>query len=282
MGSRLPSLEKNVPGEAQSAPAAVVHKSGTQHPRRPLLREVLASVQVPASGHLDNRLLAHLPGEAFALLRPDLRQTIIPAGMIMLEAGRPIEKIYFPQTGLASLLVVTRDGGAIESSTIGREGAVGLHCGLGDRLSFTRAVAQIGGRFSVLRAARFAQIVQDFPDVRNLISNYTEVLWAETQQIAACNAVHDASSRLCRWLLQSADRVGSDQLTLTQEFLAQMLGVRRTTVTLLAQALQKKGVIKYSRGQISILERGALEACACECYHVIQDDRLPGSVGVRL
>src|SRR5690348_15414824 len=161
----------------------------------------------------------------------------------MLEAGRPIEQIYFPQTGLASLLVVTREGSAIESSTIGREGAIGLHRGLGARLSFTRAMAQIGGRFSVLRAARFAQIVQDFPRVRNLISDYTEVLWAETQQIAACNAVHDASSRLCRWLLQSADRVGSNQLTLTQEFLAQMLGVRRTTVTLLAQSLQKQGII---------------------------------------
>jgi CRP-like cAMP-binding protein len=115
-----------------------------------------------------------------------------------------------------------------------------------------------------------------------MITRYTEVLWAEAQQIAACNAIHDTSSRLCRWLLQTFDRVHSSQLPLTQDFVAQMLGVRRTTVTLLAQELQNKGAIRYSRGNITILDRGALEACACECYRVIQQEKLPLKIGVSL
>jgi CRP-like cAMP-binding protein len=110
--------------------------------------------------------------------------------------------------------------------------------------------------------------------IRDLASRYTEVLWAESQQTAACNAIHDGSQRLCRWLLQSADCIGSDHLLLTQEYLADMLGVRRTTVTLLAQELQERGVIRYSRGKITILDRKGLEARACECYEAIKHENL--------
>src|SRR5262249_32930821 len=158
------------------------------------------------------------------------------------------------------------DGDMIETSTVGREGAVGLHRGLGKRRSFTRAVVQIPGRFSTIAAQTFEEIALGSAAIRDMIGCYTEVLWAEAQQLAACNAIHDALSRLCRWLLQSADRAGSDHLPLTQEFLAQMLGVRRTTVTLLAQELQKKGIIRYSRGKLIIMDRTRLEDCACECY----------------
>ena len=107
-------------------------------------------------------------------------------------------------------------------------------------------------------------------ELRELIFAYIETLWAEAQQNAACNAIHDCSSRLCRWLLQCADRTGSDRVLLTQEFLAEMLGVRRTTVTLLAQELQKRGILRYSRGRITILDRAALEGGACDCYEVIR------------
>src|SRR5262249_25674016 len=135
-------------------------------------------------------------------------------------------------------------------------------------------------RFSVIPVRSFQKIVLESTAIREMIARYTEVLWAEAQQIAACNAVHDASSRLCRWLLQTSDRIQSDQVPLTQEFLAQMLGVRRTTVTLLALELQRKGVIKGNRGKVTILDRKALETCACECYEVIQQEKLPLKIGV--
>jgi len=233
-------------------------------------------------GHRENRLLAALPAETFALLGRDLRQVSLAQGASIYEPGAPIDEVYFPQTGLISLLVVTKDGGAIETAIVGREGAVGLHRALGARRSFTRATTQIGGKFSIIRASHFAQIVREDPALRDLIGRYTEVLWAEAQQTAACNAAHDASSRLCRWLLQSADRTASERVPLTQEFLAQMLSLRRTTVTLLAQALQKKGFIKYSRGHIAILDRKGLESAACECYHVTRYDSLPAKIGVKL
>ena len=159
----------------------------------------------------------------------------------------------------------------VETSTVGCEGAVGLHRGLGERQSFTRATVQVPGRFSVIAGKPFEEISVVSPGIREMIALYTEVLWAEAQQLAACNAVHDASARLCRWLLQSAKAVGSDQLALTQEFIGQMLGVRRTTVTLLAQHLQRSGAIRYRRGKISILDRATLEACACECHTVMQN-----------
>jgi CRP-like cAMP-binding protein len=139
----------------------------------------------------------------------------------------------------------------------------------------------MAGQFSVISAAKLELALGASSAAREIISRYTELLLAEAQQLAACNAVHDASSRLCRWLLQSADRSGSDQLLLTQEFLAQMLGVRRTSVTLLAQALQRRDLIKYSRGMIFILDRPGLEACACECYHTTKQDRLPLTIGLK-
>jgi CRP-like cAMP-binding protein len=234
-----------------------------------------------AHGHNDNRLLATMSPDTLALMGRDLRQISLAQGAAIYEPGDPLDQIYFPQTGMISLLVVTKKGGSIETATVGREGAVGLQRGLGTRRSFTRATAQIAGRFSVIRAAQFAPIVREDAALRDLIARYTEVLWAEAQQIAACNATHDSASRLCRWLLQSADRIGSDKVNLTQEFLAQMLGVRRTTVTLLAQSIQKKGIIKYSRGHIAILDRPGLEARACECYQIMRFDKLPHKIGVK-
>src|SRR5215831_2973201 len=191
--------------------------------------------------HRENRLLATLSGETLALLEPELKATSVAQGVVFLEPGDSIDRVYFPQSGMISLLIVGRDGEMVEVSTVGREGALGLYRGLGGRLSFTRS---------------------------------TEVLLAEAQQLAACNAIHDASSRLCRWLLQCADHINSPQLPLTQEFLAQMLGVRRTTVTLLAQEIQKRGAVKYSRGKMTILNRRMLEDGACECYEVMQRQRL--------
>jgi CRP-like cAMP-binding protein len=232
--------------------------------------------------HGDNRLLADLPRELLELMGPDLKHVTLTQGQTIYEPGEQIDQIYFPQSGMISLLVPTKDGGAVETATIGREGAVGLHSAVGKRLSFTRAMIQIAGNFSVIRATAFAQSAKDYAPVRELIARYTEVLWAEAQQIAACNAVHHGPARLCRWLLQCADRIGSDHLPLTQELIAEMLGVRRTTVTLLAQSLQREGMIKYSRGHIAILNREDLKHRACECYAVMQQEKLPLKLGVHL
>jgi CRP-like cAMP-binding protein len=217
-----------------------------------------------------NRLLAAVPDDAFILLEPDLRQLTLPQGVVCYGAGDPIDQVYFPHTGMISQLITTGDGDMVETSSTGREGAVGLQCGLGPRLSFTRTIVQIPGRFSAISAARFEHATSRSAALRDLIVRYIETVWAESQQNAACNAIHDGSSRLCRWLLQCADRIGSDQLLLTQEFLAEMLGVRRTTVTLLAQELQRRGVLRYSRGRITILDRSTLETSACECYGAIK------------
>jgi len=165
---------------------------------------------------MGNRLLAALPEDAFALLEPDLRQVSLPHGVVCYEAGTPIDQVYFPQTGMISLLVSTSDGDVVETSSVGHEGAVGLQCGFGPRVSLTRAVVQIAGMFSVISAQRFELATSHSVALRELIFGYVETLWTEAQQNAACNAIHDGSSRLCRWLLQCADRIGSEQLLLTQ------------------------------------------------------------------
>ena len=229
-----------------------------------------------------NLLLANLPGDAFILLESDLRQLTLPQGVVCYGAGDPIDQVYFPHTGMISQLITTGDGDMVETASTGREGAVGLQCGLGPRLSFTRTMVQIPGKFSAIAAVRFEHAASRSAALRELIVRYTETVWAEAQQNAACNAIHDGSSRLCRWLLQCADRTGSEQLLLTQEFLSEMLGVRRTTVTLLAQELQKRGILRYSRGRITILDRPALEANACECYEAVKHQNVSQRIGIKL
>jgi len=247
---------------------------------RPVGGEKNASYAV-GQGHCGNYLLAALPPDLMARLIGDLQMVSLAQGTVLFDPGDPIEHVYFPQSGLVSLMVISRDGDAIESATVGREGAIGLHRALGERRSFTRAAVQVAGHFSTISAAKFEPAIGASAAAREVISHYTELLWAESQQLAACNALHDAASRLCRSLLQSADRVGGDQLPLTQESLATSLGVRRTSVTLLAQTLQRRGIIRYSRGTIQILDRSELEACACECYRVMKGETLSAAIGLR-
>jgi CRP-like cAMP-binding protein len=225
-------------------------------------------------GRWGNRLLAAFPTEILDALEHDVRRIPLARGTLCFDAGARIDRVYFPITGMVSLVIPVGSGEAVETGTIGREGAAGIHCGLGIRNSYSRATIQIPGDFAVVSAVRLQQAVKDNSGLGNLISRYTETLWAEAQQTAACNAIHAASSRVCRRLLQTADLIGSDELPLTQEYLADMLGVRRTTVTLLAQELQKRGAIKYSRGKIVLLDRDALEANSCECYDAIKQESL--------
>jgi CRP-like cAMP-binding protein len=232
-----------------------------------------------------NRLLASLVPADFALLAPHLKEVSPKQGVFLQEAGDPIEQVYFPQSGMISLLAVMEAGNAVETATIGREGAVGAMSGLGARTATGRAVVQVMGVTARITVARFIEAVNLSPALRDLVIRYNDVQMALVQQSAGCNALHHVDSRLCRWLLQTRDRSDSDVLPLTQEFLSEMLGVQRTTVTMLARELQDLGLIHYRRGRIEIRDRSGLERKACECYDVVRrktdevftQPRLPGA-----
>jgi CRP-like cAMP-binding protein len=216
-----------------------------------------------------NALLSALPQAALAGVH--FLHLELPQGEVCFDAGDLIQRVYFPTSGLISLVVSTKKGELIEAGMIGREGAAGLQSALGQRFSFPRAVVQIAGTFYVTSAEALRRAVAASDEAKALVQQYIEALWAEAQQIATCNAAHDAAPRLARWLLQCADRTGTKRFMVTQEFLGERLGVRRTTVTELAEHLRDRGVIKYSRGKIAVIDHAALEACACECYRTINE-----------
>ena len=215
-------------------------------------------------------LLGGLPAKDLAMLDPFLKDIMLQQGTVLQEQGDRIEHVYFPHGGFISLLAVMRQGDAIEIATIGYEGAVGSLAALGPRRSHTRAVVQVSGVASRIAAARFRQAAEESEAIRSIVVRYGEMLLIQVQQTAACNALHVVEARLSRWLLQARDRLESNTICLTHEFLSQMLGVRRTTVTVVAHMLQQAGLIRYHRGQIEILDRSGLEARACECYEAIR------------
>lgn len=219
---------------------------------------------------MDNALLSALPrGQFNILLRPYLTVLSIAQGMVLLESGDESERVYFPHNGMFSLLVVLQDGKSIETATVGREGVVGGMAGLGLHKSLVRVVVQLSMGVSRIPAAQFRKAAASSEAIRDMCIRYNEVLLSQARVTAACNALHSIESRFCRWLLQSADRAGGDTVALTQEFLAEMLGVRRTSVTDVAGKLQHAGVISYSRGVIKILDRAGLEHISCECYQTL-------------
>ena len=220
---------------------------------------------------LDNKLLASLPRDHFDRLAPHLSPATLQQGLVLFEAGDEVDQIYFPHYGMLSLLVVLRDGKAIETATVGREGVAGAMAGLGLYKSLVRVVVQMPFGGSRIAATHFRTIAAGSDPVRNLCIRYNEVLLSQARVTAACNALHPIEARFCRWLLQSADRAASDTVELTQEFLAEMLGVRRTSVTEVASRVQNAGAITYSRGVIRILDRPALMRKSCECYQTLLD-----------
>jgi CRP-like cAMP-binding protein len=220
--------------------------------------------------HGRNRLLGILPPSDLALLTPHLRDVRFEQGAMLQEAGEPIEQVYFPHNGMISLLAVMRDGSGIETATIGREGAVSVMAGFGSRRSASRAVMQVAGDVSHIASPKFRAAVESSAALRNLVVLYNDVQMALFQQTAGCNALHHVEKRFCRWLLQTRDRCDSDEIPLTQEFLSEMLGVQRTSVTLIARSLQTAGLIKYRRGRIDILDRDGLEKRSCECYETVR------------
>jgi CRP-like cAMP-binding protein len=219
---------------------------------------------------LDNKLLSALPRDQLDLLAPHLSTRELPQGVVLLEPGEEFDHVYFPHNGMLSLLVVMSDGKAIETATVGREGVVGAMAGLGLYKSSVRVVVQLPMAVTTIVASQFRKAVDKSHAIRDLCVRYNEVLLIQARVTAACNAVHPVEARFCRWLLQSADRAESDTVQLTQEFLAEMLGVRRTSVTDVASNIQKLGAITYSRGVIHIVDRKALERLSCECYGTLR------------
>jgi CRP-like cAMP-binding protein len=217
-----------------------------------------------------NRLLSLLSPTDLSLLAPDLRDISLSRGALLHDIGDPVEHVYFPRGGMISLLAVMQTGETVETATIGREGAVGLAAGLGSRSAAGRAVVQLPGAAARISATRLHAAASQSSAIHDLAVRYNDLLISQIQQSVACNALHHVEARLCRWLLQTHDRVGGDLLPLTQELLGQMLGVRRTTVTIVARVLQRTGMIRYRRGIIQILDRHALEDGACECYAAIR------------
>jgi len=226
-------------------------------------------LHAPSTSSLDNKLLASLPRQDFEALAAHLTQVSLRQGEIICEAGAEVDQVYFPQGGMFSLLAVLRDGKAIETATVGREGVVGAMAGLGLYKSLVRVTVQLPLPASRIAAALFRRTVAASEPLRDMCIRYNEIMLSQARITAACNALHPVEERLCRWLLQSADRAASDSLTLTHELLAEMLGVRRTSVTEVARKIQQKGVISYTRGVIRILDRAALERLSCECYETL-------------
>jgi CRP-like cAMP-binding protein len=178
--------------------------------------------------------------------------------------------VYFPYDGMISLMTLMQNGAAIESATVGPEGGLGLMAAVAPRQSLSRAVVQTPCRAGRIGAAVLHEAWERSPRIRDLVDRHTEALYGHAIQSAACNALHSVEARFCRWLLTCRDRISSDSMALTQESLADMLGVQRTTVTAVARVLQDRGVIRYRRGMVDILDLAGLEAIACECYGVVR------------
>ena len=225
----------------------------------------------------ENRLLAALPRDEYDWLLTQLQKVSLPLKDILYEANGPIPHVFFPLNGVVSL-VIMEGGFTLELGTIGNEGMVGTPVFLGAESSPTRAISQVPGEALRMETKVFQEEMQLGGPLYGLVQRYTQAMINQISQSTVCNHRHSVQKRMCRWLLMSHDRVGTDEFQLTQEFLAQMLGVRRPTVTAVAGILQKAGLISYHRGKLTILDRKGLEAASCECYEVVAKelDRLLG------
>jgi CRP-like cAMP-binding protein len=223
------------------------------------------------SKYRENRLLCVMAADDLAGLQPNLKKFSMAPGAVLHAPGQPIEHVYFPVSGMVSLLAVMRTGEQIETATIGREGVLGASIGCDGTESVGQAMVQIEGIAWQLQTSKFLEMYQASATFRTLMNRFQNLLLLQAQQWAACHALHTVTPRLCRWLLQSQDITQSDMVPLTQDALSHVLGVRRTTVTSCARALQTTGLIQYRRGHIKILNRDGLKDLACECYEAHSD-----------
>jgi CRP-like cAMP-binding protein len=222
-----------------------------------------------------NRLLAMLSQAEREQLGPELELVELELRQMLYEEGQPIEHVYFPISGVLSLVSQMEDGRAVEVATIGNEGMAGLPVFLQATLTSAHmSFAQIPGQALRMTAGRFGEFIASPQNggLHTALNRYTQALISMIARAVACNSLHSLQQRACRWLLQTHDRVGGDEFVLTQEFLSQMLGVTRASVNEVAQELQDAGAIEYRRGRMAILDRGLLESRTCECYGVIRDE----------
>jgi CRP-like cAMP-binding protein len=217
-----------------------------------------------------NRLLASLPSNVFSAIAPHLKVVELKFGDVLAEAGSPIRQIYFPYSGVISLVVELDVGMMIETAMVGRDGALNGASALDGKVSPNKGIVQIAGSAGTIQVDRLRRLANEFEPFRARLIRHEQVLFAQSQQSAACNASHKIEARMCRWLLHMRDLADSDDLVLTQQFLAQMLGVTRPSVSVAASPLQKARLIKYSRGRIRLLNVAGLKKGACECYDTVK------------
>jgi CRP-like cAMP-binding protein len=223
-----------------------------------------------------NRLLGALPADVQDRIVPYLELVPMSLGKVLYESGNALRHVYFPADCIISLLYVMESGASAEISVVGNEGLVGIALFMGGESTTGRAIVQSAGHAYRLQGKRFKDEVDRHGELLNLMLRYTQALLTQMAQTAVCNRHHTIDQQLCRWLLLSLDRLAGNRLTMTQELIANMLGVRREGVTEAAGRLQKNGVIEYRRGHIRVLSRPRLEALCCECYAVVkkETDRL--------
>ena len=219
-----------------------------------------------------NKLLAGLPQGEYERLLPNLETIPLLLKQILYQPYEPIKYVYFPNSGVISLLNVMEDGGAIEVATIGNEGMVGIPILLGADQVPAETFVQVPGEALRMTVGVFKREVTPGSPLHTLLLRYTQTLINQIAQSAACNRLHTLEERACRWLLLTQDRVDSDEFPMTQEFLSHMLGVRRASVSEVATMLQKAGLISYHRGKITILDRKGLESASCECYQIVKQE----------
>jgi CRP-like cAMP-binding protein len=223
-----------------------------------------------------NQLLAALHAAERARIYPNLQPVQMSLGRVVYEPSDILRHVYFPTNSIVSLLYVMRDGGSAEISLVGNDGLIGLALFMGGESTASRAVVQSAGGAYRLTAKRLKAEFHLYGQLHHLLLRYTQALITQMAQTAVCNRLHSVDQQLCRWLLLSLDRLPTNQLKMTQELMANMLGVRREGITIAAAKLQKLGIIRYSRGNVTIVDRPGLEKMCCECYAVVkrETDRL--------
>jgi len=224
------------------------------------------------SGPLENRLLAALPDSERVRLIPHLERVELPLGKVLHECGGSSIYVYFPTTSIVSLMHLLHDGSSAEIATVGRDGIVGFAHLMGGGTTPSRAVVQCAGEGYRLKSHFISEEAGRAGPTLNLLLRYTQALMTQTAQTAVCNRHHCLDQQLCRWLLLTLDRLSGNEITMTQELIASLLGVRREGVTAAAGRLQTAGLIRYRRGRISVLDREGLEQRACECYAVVRNE----------
>ena len=222
--------------------------------------------------HSPNHLLAVVDAAEFQLLRPHLTTVELHSKEVLWEANRPIEAVYFSHNAVVSVVAMAAGDIAVEVGSIGCEGMVGLPVFFGAVSSVSQAIVQIAGTADRMDAAVLAKEVTRHASLRRILNLYAQGYVTQISQSTACNRLHSAEQRLARWLLICRDRIGRDELAMTHETMALMLGVRRATVTETAGLLQRRGMIRYRRGLVSVLDRAGLEATACECYDIVRNE----------